>query len=409
MLNYGKIAKIFRSPKILKTDHTEILTFDCFKLTLLKNHCILLLVNKKQASHMRKQLLYLVLLVGFSVTGCKSSVKVEQLSFSHEDEFVRKNDFIVSADRRVFAVMAFMNACGYDEESPGKKMHPARVLLRNEIRFRATNHPKAFKKWKRFYEKAGLGSFHYLDFALCLNDRYPFKQIRPDSELGYPVTARKLAGFPAMLNEFCITLEMDQIWNEVKPEYLKEIKKYDFDKMARQLAFVWDYLKLERSDSFTFVSVPNLLDRHYHAIGAQYENYWYMVESPGAGSHAMNVHEYLHSIINPLVESNYAAYHEKLNGYFQAGKNQQLAKNYGHPVTYTSECLVRALDCRIRVSMEDDPATKIRSENRVSYLTKQGLLLVQPFYQLLLEYEQRGMDFEKFLPDMFHLLPDYYN
>ena len=357
----------------------------------------------------RKPSIYLTLLVGLWVAGCSSSVKVEQLSFSYEDEFVRKNDFIVLADRRIFSVMAFMNACGYDEQISGKQMHPVRVLVRNEIQSRITDHPEAFQKWKRFYEKVGLGSFHYLDFALSLNDSYPFKRIRPDSELGYPVTARKLAGFPAMLNEFWITLEMDQIWNEVKPEYLKEIKKYDFDKMARQLVFVWDYLKLERNDSFTFVSVPNLLDRYYHAIGAQYENYWYMVESPGAGSRALNVHEYLHSIINPLVESNYPAYLEKLNGYFQAGKNQKLAKNYGHPVTYTSECLVRALDYRIRVLMEDDPATKIRSETRVSYLTKKGLLLVQPFYQLLLEYEQSGMDFEKFLPDMFHLLPDYYN
>jgi hypothetical protein len=197
------------------------------------------------------------------------------------------------------------------------------------------------------------------------------------------------------------------VWTEVKPGYLDEIHKYNFDKMERQLVFIWDYLRMKRRDRFVFVSVPNLLDMHYHAIGAKYENYWYMVESPGAGSHAMNVHEYLHSIVNSMVAARYNAHAAKLNKYFEAGKDQPLAESYGHPVTYTYECLVRALDIRLRALFEDNPSVTTRCEARIEYLTKNGLTLVQPFYLLLSEYEQSNRNFEQFLPAMLDMLPEY--
>ena len=77
---------------------------------------------KRKDTHMRKgQLLVLMFLVGIAMSGCHSPVIVEPLSFSHKDEFVRKGDFIVLADRRVFTVMAFMNACGFDKEVSGKQ------------------------------------------------------------------------------------------------------------------------------------------------------------------------------------------------------------------------------------------------------------------------------------------------
>ncbi len=352
--------------------------------------------------------LYLLLISVFLLVGdCGGHIKVEPVSFGHEDEVIREGDFIVLADRRVFTIMAFMNACGYDEEAKGKQMHPARLRVREIIKEQAGAHPEHFKKWKQYYNKANLRSFHYLDFVLSLSADYPFRRIRPDSELGYPFAGRRLADFPDVLNEFWETLDMEKVWAEVKPIYVDEIGKYNFDKMNSQLKFIWDYLRMERRDRFVFVSVPNLLDQHYHAIGTKYENYWYMVESPGAGSHSLNVHEYLHSIVNSMVRARYNRHSEKLNKYYEAGKDLSLAKSYRHPVTYTFESLVRALDIRIRVLLEDNPSTTGRLEGRVEYLTNNGLTLVQPFYNLLDEYEQSDKNFEKFLPVMLDMLEEY--
>lgn len=63
--------------------------------------------------------------------------------------------------------------------------------------------------------------------------------------------------------------------------------------------------RMKRSDSYVLVSIPNLLDCHYHARGARYENYFYSIESPGPYDYALNDHEYLHTVINPLVEKLY--------------------------------------------------------------------------------------------------------
>ena len=338
--------------------------------------------------------------------GCGSNMRVEPLKFSHEDEFVRHGDFIVLADRRIFAVMAFMNACGFDNEYPGQEMHPVRLRVRKAVQERAANHADALEKWKKYYREHTMGSYCYQDFALSLNNDYPFRRIRPDGELGYPFTGEKLADFPDILNEFWKTLEMEQIWEQVKPDYLADINKYDFERMAKKLSFIWEYLRLQRKDNFTFVTVPNLLDTHFHGIGAKYENYWYIVESPGAHSYDFNVHEYLHSIINSMVEANYDAYQKKLDGYFEAGKNMPMAESYGRPVTYAYESLVRALDHRINIVLEDNPATKATREKRIADLTKGGLLLVGPFYQLLSEYEDSDMNFEQFLPKMLEKLPE---
>jgi hypothetical protein len=110
-----------------------------------------------------------------------------------------------------------------------------------------------------------------------------------------------------------------------------------------------------------------------------------------------------------MVRARYNRHSEKLNKYFEAGKDLSLAKSYGHPVTYTYECLVRALDIRIRALMEDNPSITSRLEGRVEYLTNNGLTLVQPFYNLLDEYEQSGKDFEQFLPVMLDMIEEYEN
>lgn len=314
---------------------------------------------------------------------------------------------MVLADRREFVVMAFRNAVGYDDEAEGQQMHPVRVKVRRMIAENLTDHPEKLKVWRQYHETRRLQSFHYQDYALSLCGDYPFRRIRPDGELGYPPTAAILRGFPDILNDFWVTAKLDEVWNEVKGDYIAELKKYDFAKMQHQMAFLWEYLRMERRDTLTLVNVPNLLEMHYHAIGARYEDYYYTVESPGSHSYGLNVHEYLHSIVNPLVEAATDGSDSKLLAYYKAGENKPISRSYRNPVTFTFECLVRAVDHRLRVLLADDPAVKKRSEDRVSQLTKDGLTLTDPFYILLAEYENSGLSFDKFVPVMLQSLPEY--
>ena len=80
----------------------------------------------------------------------------------------------------------------------------------------------------------------------------------------------------------------------------------------------------------------------------------------------MNIHEYLHSIVNPLVEADYDRAKGPIKEYFITGKDGPLAKTYQSPVTFSYECLVRALDHRMLVKLDARPAVKTSVERKVA-------------------------------------------
>ena len=70
-----------------------------------------------------------VLLLAAGACGAPSA-RPEPDPFPHEDEVRRGEGFVVLADRRVFATMAFLNATGFDDEAEGVSMHPVRRRVR---------------------------------------------------------------------------------------------------------------------------------------------------------------------------------------------------------------------------------------------------------------------------------------
>lgn len=335
-----------------------------------------------------------------------AAVQTAPVVFSHPDEMVKGNGFLVLADRRIFAVMAFLNAVGYDHEAEGQTMHPARVQARERVARALTTSPGKLEAWRRLYKSQGLATFQYMDFALSLSAEPPFRRLRADGELTYPKTAKTLADFPEVLNDFWRTADLDHVWSEVKPAYMAEIAKYDPERFKRKLSFTWEYLRMPRSDTYTIVNVPNLLDAHFESIGAHYENYYYSVESPGSTSYDLNVHEYLHSIVNDLVAAAYDANKARITPYYRDGKNGPLAATYQSPVTFTYECLVRALDHRLAVKLSGTPRTERRAAEVVADETAKGLTLTGPFYALLPGYESSGQGFDAYLPTLMSRLPE---
>lgn len=360
---------------------------------------------------MSKYISLVVIVLSLLGAGCSNilanDIKAEPVRFNHPDEYVSGRGFMALADRRIFAVMAFANAMGYDNEAEGTQMHPVRIKTRKLLLGNLVNQPKKVKAWRQYYETRKLAIFQYQNYALSLSADWPFRRIRPDSELEYSITAKRLKDFPAILNDFCLTVKVDEIWGKVKADYVAEIKKYNIDGMQQQMDFLWEYLRMERQDTLTLVNVSNLLDTHYHAIGARYENYYYTVESPGSHAYSLNIHEYLHSIVNPLVIAATVESDSELFAYYQSGKDKPIVQSYRDPVTFTFECLVRALDIRIRVLLTDDPAYRKLIEDRVNELTEQGLTLTRALYNLLVDYEQSEQSFDQFVPIMLQELPAY--
>jgi len=343
--------------------------------------------------------------------GCMGTkVRPEAVSFDHPDEVIQGEGFMVLADRREFAVMAFLNATGYDQKAQGQQMHPVRVRVRQLVAANLAEHPHKVKAWQRYRKglvRKYMETYNYQDYVLSLSTDYPFRRIRPDEELNYWYIGWILGDLPDVLNDFWATAKLDEVWSEVKSDYIAELRKYDFERMRRQMDFLWSYLRMPRQDTLTLVNVPNLLECHFHAIGARYENFYYTVESPGSHSYGLNIHEYLHSIVNDLVKANFGAQKAKLLKYYKAGKDGPLCKSYQYPVGFTWECLVRALDHRLRALSSTDRLALNRAEDQVAQLSTAGLTLTQPFYQLLPEFEQSGKPFDQFLPTLLERLAEY--
>ena len=355
---------------------------------------------------------YVVLAVTWSLLSCAgcaswpgSGARPEPVAFNHPEEVIRGQGFMVLADRRVFAVMAFLNAVGLDEEYPGTQMHPVRIRVRQLVADNLASHREKVESWRRYYKANKLDFYYYQDFALSLSADYPFRRIHQDTDLGYVFPVAKFRNFAEILNDFWRTAHLDEVWRRVQPDYAAELRKYDFARMTQQMASLWKYLRMSRQDTLMLVNVPNLLDKHYRAIWARYGSHYYTVESPGSHSYGLNIHEYLHSIVNPIVKAHPRTVKTTVRQYYEAGKDKPIVEPYREPVAFTCECLVRALDHRLAVLQTGDPAEKKRIEGQVAWETEKGLTLTQPFYRLLEQYEESDQPFDRFFLTMLERLP----
>ena len=117
--------------------------------------------KNKIAKHV---LSFCILIVIMLQAGCTSlfgtRIKPEPVSFNHPDEFIEGDGFMVLADRRIFTLMAFLNAVGFDKESDGQKMHPVRVKVRELVAANLAEHPKKVKKWKEAEKSFSKGRVH---------------------------------------------------------------------------------------------------------------------------------------------------------------------------------------------------------------------------------------------------------
>lgn len=364
-------------------------------------------------SFQRHEVKYIVIvfLISMLSIGCHSStpkVAVEPLVFNHSDEVLKgtgeAEGYWALADRRIFAVMAFLNTAGYDQVVPNRQMHPFRIKVRKMIAENLRDDPDKLAFCRQYYKDRPLGAWQYTNFALSLSSDYPFRRIRPDKELTYAWTRWRLADLPDVLNDFWITAELDKIWAECHKDYIAEAKRCDPNETARGITFLWKYLRMPRKDNYTIIRIPNLLERHATANANRFEHYFYSVEGPRSGGY---IHEYLHTIINDLVEANYARQKDKLQKYFEAGKDAPISSSYQELSLWTAECLVHALDHRISVLRTPDSALKKRIETNVAELTQGGYGLLRPLYELLADFEKCDMPFDRYLPIMLEKLPKY--
>jgi hypothetical protein len=339
------------------------------------------------------------------------AVNAEPVVFGHPEEIVkgsgRTAGYWALADRRIFVLMAFLNTAGYDDEAPNARMTPLRLQVREAVAANLGDHLDKLGQWHKYYLAHQRGSWQYADFALSFSTDYPFRRIRPNSELAYKDCAWDLRDLPAVLNDFWATAKLDQIWEELRPQYAAEIGRYSPACMAEQMDALWQYLRMTRKDNWVIIHIPNPLERHFTASAHRFEQYSYSIDGPGSSGGGLNVHEYLHSLTHDLVRACYGAQARKLCAYFAAGKDAPISASYQDPVGWTDECLVHALDHRLAVLQSSSAQAQATTEADVASLTQGGYQLLGPLYAALADFEKSDMPFDRYLPILLEKLPEY--
>jgi hypothetical protein len=320
---------------------------------------------------------------------------------TRESEVRRGNQCEIAADRRIFAVMSFINAFGFDEEAQNTPMTAARKQVRELIAHNLSDHPAEVTRWRDMYRAHACSSADYIEWAITLNDEYPFRRVGPDSVCFRPETPVKLRDFPAELNAFWELAKMEEVWAAVKPLYMEELARYDVARMNADLDAIWRIVRMPRRETRVMVSIPNLLDRHYNACSIPCGHWFVSIDGPGSQNYGLNIHEYLHEIVNPLAQVGLGKNQEHLMAYFARWQSHPKTNGYTTPVAYVQECLVRALDARVVAQLYPDRAAAKKDELAQSVAS--GFELARVFYDGLEAFESSGEPFDRFSE---HLLAD---
>lgn len=328
--------------------------------------------------------------------------------WKNKQNYVQTGRIIVAADPRLFTTMAIFNSVyDYDKEN-SPAMYPLRAKVRAELDKRLKSVPqKKLAQWKK--AKKDVHIYNYIFYTMSLSGEYPFKRVLPYPGNWWASLRERffgVYGFEKIMNDFWVTMKLDTLWKEVYPEYLAEVKRFNINRINKEEGYIWEYVRLPKNkNGKNLVSIPNPLDTQWSAFSVEYEDYFFMVSSPGSHDYGLNIHEYLHGVAGPIVEKYYAKYKDKLRPYLEANRSKPIIRdNYNSLEGFIEENLVRAMDLRISVVYQLSELTTVRYQ--IDSQTKEGFNLLLPFYNLLQEYEESmNKNFDQFLPQIFDQVP----
>ncbi|MDA2933683.1 tetratricopeptide repeat protein [Acidobacteria bacterium AH-259-D05] len=212
-----------------------------------------------------------------------------------------------TADIRVFAVMAALNAAGFDYETAGKEMSEVRRHIRQEVQ---KTDQSLLEQLRTFYRGHSSGADEldqqvaYTSLALLLSEPPDFQVVVKEEEM--PEDARQVLGFEQLVREFYQEANIEPLWQIQQPAYEREIASYR-SVIKDLIGQTLDYFRipprvvLDRQ----IILIPDLLNAKTIVNARNLEHVYYIVVGPtdkAAENYRQLQHEYLHSLIDPLIE-----------------------------------------------------------------------------------------------------------
>lgn len=290
-----------------------------------------------------------------------------------------------SNDQRVFAVMAALNASGFDYEKSGKMMSPERQSLREQIQdtdASLIHRLKTYYSSHRRYADEIRESADYLSLALHLSD-VPTLTF-PENTENLPSNILRLRGFSDLVREFYQKAGIDTLWATYRDNCLLEIARYR--PILKQLIYqTLRYFRVgpRRVLDRTIIFIPDLLNAQNTLNARNMDRIYYILVGPSADpteNYISLQHEYLHVLIDPLVEKFIARLGKDVELLRLANNQPRLNPEYRNQLQLiVAESMIESLLLKIH------PNQDVR-QSTVDFF-RQGLVALPSFYRQLSEYE----------------------
>ncbi|MDE3170577.1 MAG: tetratricopeptide repeat protein, partial [Acidobacteriota bacterium] len=229
--------------------------------------------------------------------------------------------------------------------------------------------------------------------ALAMGPPPEFKFLGDPQSL--PPDALGIQGFQPLLAQFYQGAQLNVRWQEVAPEYQPAMARYR--QALSQIVTVSDaYLReivKSSGSTFTLYVEPFVGSRiNFRNYGAAYA---VVVGAQNDASMDAVRHAYLHFMVDPLVLRNQAAILKKAALLQIAARAPELPVEYQNDfVSFFDECLVRAVELRVR----NLPANQI--ETQLAADDASGYILVRPIVARLKVFEKAEPAMSYYSPDL---------
>lgn len=299
--------------------------------------------------------------------------------------------------RPLFAVLAGMNACGYDEDLASS--NPLRSQLRADIaRSAKTAEAKeSLNRMCRFYVDHMQADptrqlAQYVSLALNLDDTFTPR----GKEADLPPDAIYVLGFVPLVQSFYANAELQKLFVARRAAYDTLIEQYQ-GPVSNVLLATDLYLKLPLSSylgrGFTVYVEPLSAPGHVNAR-VYGENYSMVISPTPTGLKLEQIrHTYLHYILDPLIAKR-AISLARLRPLLQTISDAPLADSYKQDIgLLVTESMIRAIEARTLKAPEAARAAAMDKS------MSEGFILTRYFYDDLVAFEKTPTGFRDVYAD----------
>lgn len=297
----------------------------------------------------------------------------------------------LGASENLFAVLAAVNAAGYDEGVALPDNSPLRRQLREYL---AQQDIPVLPELKLYYrkhmQKNGVQDLsQYISYALSVAGPPDFNWRTRDVDV--PPDAMALADFTRLLSQFYRQANLAELWQRSRPAYEKETEKYHSPLLATTTA-VDGYLRVPAGGYLgrRFQVFVDLLGAPEQVQTRNYGDDAFVIVTSSVTPRLFDIrHAYLHFEIDPIAIK-YGIELDRKRSLIDFVQLAPLESNFKSDfVLLANESLIKAVESRL----DKNPA-------EIDQAARQGYVLAPFFAEQLPVFEQQQQGMRFYLEDM---------